>query len=188
MNITDNKLSQLVSFSYFQQSLLTLGSKILHGLKTNYYPTREYLNDEFTKHADGSVSYEKKAREADKTSILNSAKIYSNTKPVYALGGYKSLSPPKTEILETFIHHLQNQNIKIVFYLSPYHPIVYDYFKSDNEYKIVFETEKYFKEFAKKNDIKVIGSFDPSAYHLQNSDFIDAMHCQDHAIKIIYGK
>lgn len=176
------KYIQIVSFRYFQQSLLMVGST------TNYYPTKELVNDYFTMHTDGSINYDKKYRSTDSVGIINYAKSYINSKPIYSLGNFSKFSNRNIEILEKFIQYLKEQNVDVVFFLAPYHPLVYDYFQMNNNLKIVLETENYYFKLAKKYNIELIGSFNPNTYKLNSDDFFDGMHCKENAIKIIFGE
>lgn len=176
-----NKKMQIVSFNYFQQSLSMISTK------TNYYPTKELVNDTFTKHTDGSICYDNNYRYADSISVTNSAKAFINANPLYSLGSFSNLSSRNKEIFEKFVLYLNEQNINLIFFLAPYHPIVYDYFKINAKYKIVLQTEKYYKELAKKYNLKLLGSFNPHIFKLKNIDFYDGMHCNVNAIKTIFA-
>lgn len=176
------KYYELVSFSYFQESLSNLELKG----RTIYYPTKNKVNDTFTKLTDGSICYNKKYREKSDIEIENEAKNYINSNPLYSLGNFTVLSKRNQEIFESFVKYLIGKNTKILFFLSPYHPAVYDFFSKSNQYKIVLETESYFEKIAMKYKIQIIGSFDPHKFKLINSDFYDGMHCKEAPIKKIF--
>jgi len=177
-----DKYLQMVSFKYFQQSLSMLGSK------TTYYPTKEIVNDNFTKQVDGSIYYDKKYRNIDSLEIIKAANSLIHSKPIYSLGNFTKLSDTNIEILEKFVQYLNKQNVEIIFFLAPYHPIVYDCFKTNDDLKIVLETEKFYIDLAKKYNIKLIGSFNPNTYRLKNIDFFDGIHCKNNAIKVIFSE
>jgi len=173
------KYFEIVSFTYFQESLLSIISK------SSYYPTENKINDKFTKLVDGSIFYDKKFRDRTSKEVELAAKALINSKQVYALGDFQNMSLRNRQILEAFIKYLKQKDINVYFFLSPYHPIVYDFFAEDNQFKIVLETEKYFVQLAKQNQIKIFGSFNPHIYKFTNSDFYDGMHCTKDAISSI---
>lgn len=175
------KNKTLLSPSYFKTSLKYL----LNGKDKKYKPTKLRLNDEFTRLCDGTISYNKPYRSTTFEKVKNKAKGAILEKPIYSLGNFTNISEHYKNIFNSFIEYLQKQNIEVEFYLLPYHPIVYDYFKKNEYYHIVFKTECYFKEFATEHRIKVIGSFDPGKYCLDNSYFFDGFHCNEKGIKKI---
>jgi len=177
-----NKYYELVSLSYFQESLSNLELKG----RTIYYPTKNKVNDTFTKLIDGSICYDKKYRETSDLEVEKEAKKYINSNPIYSLGNFTNLSKRNQVTLEIFLKYLINKHIKIVIFLAPYHPVVYDFFSNSNQYKIVLETESYFEKIATKYDIQIIGSFNPHKYNLINSDFYDGMHCKKSVIERIF--
>lgn len=176
-----HKYYELVSFSYFQDCISNLELKG----KTMYYSARNKVNDTFTKHMDGSICYDKKFREKSDLEVALEAKEYINSNPIYSLGNFKSLSKSKQETLEMFLKYLISNNTEILFFLSPYHPVVYDFFTKSSQYKIVLKTESYFEKLSLKYNIQMIGSFDPHKYNLINSDFYDGMHCKTAVIERI---
>ena len=97
---------------------------------------------------------------------------------------YKELS--NTELFEKLITYLKDNKVNVYFYLTPYNPITYDILVSKEKYKIIDEVEIYVKEFAKQNNIKVVGSYDPHKLNLKNEHFFDGMHSLDIAYEIIF--
>ena len=79
-----------------------------------------------------------------------------------------------------------NNGVNVYFYLTPYHPTTYDILISQEKYKIINEVEIYVKEFAKQNNIKVVGSYNPHLLNLKNEHFFDGMHSLDEAYEIIF--
>jgi len=57
---------------------------------------------------------------------------------------------------------------------------------SNEKYKIIDKAEIYLKEFAKQNNIKVVGSYNPHMLNLKNQHFFDGMHSLDTAYEIIF--
>ena len=76
--------------------------------------------------------------------------------------------------LEAFVAYLQWNGVSVNFILSPYHPEVYR--KMVEEKPIFLEIEDWFIAFAKKNNVRVIGSYDPISLGFTNNDFYDGMH------------
>ena len=177
------KYQQLFSFSYFRTSL----RYFLKGIDRHYHPTTEAVNEGFTRLADGTITYDKAARDLSAAAIREKAENTLQEKSITYCGEYREFSRRYQQIFESFISYLQEKNIEPVFFLSPYHPTVYSYFKSHPQYHIIFRAESYYRSFAQCHGIQVWGSYDPAVYHLDNSCFLDGVHCNDKAREIIFG-
>lgn len=175
------KYKQLVSLSYFNTAV----GYIIHGIEKKYKPTKDILNPTATRLKDGSISYGEDYRNPTPEFIKQNAREVTHNEPIYSLGNYIKFSEDYKKIFSLMVEYLQKQNIEVEFVLVPYHPIVYDYFRQNNSYHIVFDTEKYFKEFAAARSIKLYGSYDPAQYNLENISFYDAFHTDGKAMKTI---
>jgi len=176
------KYRELVSSSYFKTSL----EYVFKGINKNYIPTNRIINDGFTRLTDGSIYYDKIYREASDGEIKTRAKNAIAQNPVYSLGDFINFSHEYKVIFIKFIEYLQHNGIEVEFFLSPYHPIVYDYFKKNTYYHIVFQTETFFRKFASTHQINILGSYDPEKYSFDNSYFYDGFHCNEKAINLIF--
>lgn len=72
-------------------------------------------------------------------------------------------------------------DIELSFFLSPYHPLVYE--KIKEEYHIVLDVEKKILEFADDRKIDLIGSFSPIKTSHISKDFFDGMHLKEVSVK-----
>lgn len=175
------KYYELFSFSYFKTSL----DYLRKGIDKNYHPTKQAENKYFTRLTDGSIYYDDAYREVTVEEINNRARETTSINPIYSLRDFSKISENYKLILENFIGYLQKKGIEVVFFLAPYHPMLYDYFRQNKTYHIVFEIEKYFREFGKSHNINTIGSYDPAVYNFDPSFFYDGYHCKENAIRII---
>jgi lysophospholipase L1-like esterase len=173
------KYIQLISMPYFKTAYVNWKNTNNQG---KYYPTIESKLDVLVKCADGSISYPLEVRNISTESARKKALDYANEFPVYSLGKFEELDEKNKKIFECFIKYLQKCNIEVVFILSPYHPLVYNTLINDSKYSMVLESEKYFKYFAQIQNIKVIGSYDPSKCKLSEKDFLDGMHLKSEGI------
>jgi hypothetical protein len=178
------KYKQLISIAYLEASI----KRRFFDEKTTYYETGEKYLDNTVILADGSRVFEKKIRnisfeEADKAALKY---MYGSN---YPLEKYYELDAENQEIFEKFIVYLQKNDIEVVFYLTPYHPIVYKALVENEKYKIIDNVEDYFRKFAETNSIKVIGSYNPYECNLDEKDFSDGMHMRKESVdKFLKGK
>ncbi len=176
----NKKYAELLSPSYFQSSLKNIPA-IIHGNR-NPKPTTETHNKANTKLTDGSLVYSEEYRDASASDIEAKVKTYLSGS-IYGIEKFDSLSTKAIESFNLLIKDIQVNNIEIIFFLAPYHPIVYDAISKN--YQMVIKAEEYVLKYSAINNIKVYGSFDPGKAGLIKSDFYDGMHCKENAIKTI---
>jgi hypothetical protein len=99
---------------------------------------------------------------------------------------YGRISPYFKETFISLIDYLSNNDIQIVFYLSPYHPLVYQEIKKKKEPHFVIKIEQMVRSLAQQRKIPVLGSYDPSRFGFSSRDFFDGSHVHDYALKEIF--
>ncbi|GAP72096.1 hypothetical protein SAMD00024442_24_12 [Candidatus Symbiothrix dinenymphae] len=174
------KYPELFSFSYLKSSIAYLRKL----KKPICKPTKEAINEDGTKRIDGSVAYDTTYRNADLKEINQKARDF-NANPIYLIKNFTSLWQDYCLLFSKFIEYLQQKGIEVEFILLPFHPQVYNYFRTDNYYKIVLDVETYFVNYATKHQITVYGSYDPEKYRLGEFDFYDGFHPKEAAIEKI---
>jgi hypothetical protein len=175
------KYKQLLSISYFQNSLKLIPS-VLQG-KSLPVSTNIAENETATKLLDGTVKYGHNFR-LSTTKIVNArVSQYMSSTPIYSLGKYTELSEKLIKLFISLVEDMKNQGIEIIFFLAPYHPIVYEEIK--NNYKMVLESNEFIKRYAKQELILLAGSFNPHEVLLDETYFYDGMHCTEEGTKKI---
>ena len=91
-------------------------------------------------------------------------------------------------IFKHFIEHLQKNNIHVVFFLSPYHPISHNYERKKFKHPITINCEKYIRELANAYHIKVIGSYKLKPLGLKAEDMLDEHHIKREAAVKIFNQ
>ncbi|TPN87886.1 hypothetical protein [Aquimarina algicola] len=172
------KYKELISFSYFQESLLNLIGSIT-GSNELKETTKKY-NDNATKLLDGSLVYGKDYRERDKDEVDRKAKSYVLGK-IYSIEGFSSISSKIWEEFDKLIKDIRQNNIEVEFYVFPYHPHVYE--KIHKEYQAVLEVENEIIRYSVEHNIKLTGSFNPQKLDMDESFFYDGMHCNERGIQ-----
>jgi len=135
---------------------------------------------------DGSIEYEQYIRLRTPKEIEKEAKIHINSDTLYSLNNFYALDPELLYKFQRFIEELKKEKSNIIFFLSPYHPMVYDHMIQNPKYSIVQKVQQYIIEYAKINRITILGSYNPSDVLLKNEDFYDGMHVQKKAIKKLF--
>jgi len=176
---TVNKYSQLISPSYFMASLRALGKS------KKPLPVKTDVNSTFTRLRDGGVSYGDDHRNLTLLQIEAKAREYAAVNNIYSVEKFDELSPGVVFVLEHFIAKLKREGISVTFFLSPYNPIVYHIFETNNQYKEIRQSEIYYRSLASKYNITVLGSFDPQVCGMDQSFFYDGMHCNSKGIKAL---
>ncbi|KGN01802.1 hypothetical protein Z969_07635 [Clostridium novyi A str. 4570] len=183
-SLIDEKTLELISLSYFQSSL----KKVTDKGEKGYTPTElEYCNTNVKK-MDGSLSYNEKFRNKTVDEVDKEAIKYASQNPIYCFGNFENIDENYKKQFEGLINLMKKDGVEIEFLLTPYHPIVYDKLVSSSDYKIVVDVEKYFKSFAKKENIKVYGSYNPEIVSCTKEDFYDGMHVKPSGIVKIFNR
>ena len=164
------QFSSLLSIQYTKESLM----KMVKNNQTLAVWESQEKNDEERqlKYSDGSIAYSRKFYREDANEL---AKNYIKDK-VYQVEDFYTLAETKTETFSAFIEQMHSKGVQVVFFLPPYHPLVYDYLNEKEKYKCVFEAEKWYRDFAATNGITVIGSYNPASMGFTEKDFLDGMH------------
>jgi len=180
-NFMDSKYGQLLSPSYFQSSIKKVYKNYLYNEKTKLAGTTEKYNLGNTKLMDGSLVYNQKIREITDDQVDIIARADVQAKSIYSLNNFQRISPELYRIFEQFCLDILDRDIELSFFLSPYHPLVYE--KINQDFGIVLNVEKRIIEFANNNGIKVIGSYSPKKSVLSSKDFFDGMHLRRTSMK-----
>lgn len=172
----NNNYFELLSPSYFQSALKMMRSK-----KGKPIITESPVNKEFTKRSDGSISYDEAYRNASEVEINRKTEKYINGE-IYSIENFDTLSKENIYLLEKFISKMKSKNVEVIFFLAPYHPLAYKFIASQPKYAKVIESEKYYISLAKKNNIKVVASFNPDLINASKNMFYDGMHSNEEGI------
>ncbi|MBE9583139.1 hypothetical protein IM792_01625 [Mucilaginibacter sp. JRF] len=180
-------VSQLLSLSYFQSALKNLYMK-----QTSYSPSDSLYNKGDTRAPDGIMSYGKKRREVSVLEVRKKATEYVED-PVtleknFDKVTFDKISAENLNTLTRFVDYLKAKGVKVTFFLSPFNPVVYDYFKTEPSYQKVIETEGVYRELADKTGSACIGSLDPAGNQLDESYFYDGIHCNEACVRLIFNK
>lgn len=178
---TAEKVKALLSPSYLQGNL----QAYLKG-GDNYTPPAIVQGD-LTNHksnvklSDGSVLYIPSFRNASPEEVLEQTRNHAVN--FMWMDEFYELDPELCGIFDSFVQYLKGQGIKVVFLLSPYHPLVYtNATEYPEKYAGFFQTEPYFVQYALQNDIPVYGSYNPFVAGTLEDAFYDGLHIKEEAL------
>ncbi|MDB9790393.1 acyltransferase [Gammaproteobacteria bacterium] len=78
------------------------------------------------------------------------------------------------ENLGNLVSYLQENGVTVTLILSPYHPQLYQMMSTQKP--IFLEIENWYREFADRNGIRIIGSYNGNAVGCKEDEFYDGMH------------
>ncbi len=177
--------AEAISPSYFQASLQWLFHRYITGAATGrefYVPRDGELVAEDVKRADGSYDYPPAVTERTESQVATIAERYAADEPIYSLGGFQELDPGLCAIFEHFVDDCLAHGVKVIFFLTPYHPIVAKEIANRATYARVAEAESYFRDFGRRRAIPVVGSYRPDDCGVTSGDFFDGMHLRREAV------
>ena len=148
-----------------------------------YFETADFEGSLPIAHYDGSISESLKLRSKSAAEVESEIR---NSRELCPAGLDRVASKEKEFLFVNFLQTLQNDGVKIIFWLAPFHPLSYDTIKNDPHCHLGIEAELFFRQTAQKNNIEVIGSYDPAKYNLTNNLFYDSIHPKRAAIQTIF--
>ena len=136
--------------------------------------------------SDGFRLYPLDYRKAEPEKVHASATRYISRSKIYGLKDFVMLDPELRKLLSNLLGLMQRDGVMVELFLSPYHPMVFDFLSSSDDYRIVLEAEKYIRAVATEKKIPIIGSYNPARLNLTATDFYDGMHPKTEAINKIF--
>lgn len=155
--------------------------------RTGYYATNREALDVAVKLSDGSRYYQAETRERTIEEIDAEARPYAEGKLILGLGRFTTVDEGLKQQYFAMIRYLESRNVTVVFFLAPYHPIVYDEITSDPQYANVQEVESLIHGFARAENITVVGSYDPYRLNMTSRDFFDDSHPDREAVDSLFA-
>ncbi|MCM1174299.1 MAG: hypothetical protein NC341_04520 [Blautia sp.] len=161
-----------LSLDYFRYNITCLPE----GKRFEVSYTDDWETELYTKHYDGSVSYQKELREVRPEEVIALTEQAMEEQVVYRMTDYREIDAESMETLICLIDYLQSRHVEVILYLPPYSPMLYDYIESEEAFRITFEVEERMKQLALEKGIALYGSYDPEGSGLEMSDLYDAYH------------
>lgn len=174
-----DRFFQLFSPSYFQSSLHALFKKGKVSAERDYFSTDEKYGEMNIKFTDGSLSYNNSVRNRSQSEVDLAALSY-------LVKENDVVDRDSTYKIEKFIKILNSDGVEIVFLLSPYHPKTYYLITTQKHLNILDVSAAYFRDLAKRGNIRIMGSYNPADYNLTGADFYDGVHIKDEALRRIF--
>jgi len=175
-----NKIKSLFSYSYTLSNLRFLIQQIR---RKPFYVTKTIKTDDYLREPDASIWYPYAIRYPDTQKVRRKALQYTKG-AVYSLENFQYKN--RKEKFEKFIHELRKEGVHVTLFLAPYHPLTYDILIKNPKYHLN-AVEEYFHQFAKTNQLQIIGSYNPQKLGLIQEDFFDGMHCRFNAMEKIFS-
>lgn len=166
-------LKNLFSPSYFKSAIKGIPSALVRSAKLEY--VESYMNDGGTKRPDGSIYYAKEYRENPQSWVDNDAVTCKHG----SFNDFTSFSEDRKAIFTEFVETLNSNGSNIIILCCPYHPIFY---KRAIAMKGLPPSITFIKEYAKNNNYKIIGSFNPDDLGLTRKDFYDGFHVRKETV------
>ena len=171
----------LLSPAYFQRSIRKL---VKDPGSIAYFHEAESLDShDQIKMADGSLLLDAAERQRTEAEVLWGAQRYVFD---YRMAKFTEPSRKLTSLLSDFISSLQKDNVDVIIFLPPFHPVTYDMMLGSANFLVVSEVEKVIRDMAEEKKVKIIGSYDPENCLLDGADFYDHYHPKREAVAGIF--
>jgi hypothetical protein len=136
---------------------------------------------------DGTLIYPKSWRNRPTSVVSSSVKLSVSRRGVmHGFDNFFALAPQQKKLFEQFIRYLISHDIKVSFFLSPYHPIVAQSKKETPNWRLVKEAEAYVRLVAGNLGADIFGSYDPANLTCGEEDFFDNLHTKPRCLDVIF--
>ena len=169
---TGRHYGKWLSLDYFRYNITCLPE----GKRFDVFYTEDWETELYTKHYDGSVSYQQELREVAEEDVVAMTGQAMEEQVVYRMTDYREIDAESMEMFISLLDYLQSQDVEVILYLPPYSPMLYDYIESEDSFRITLEVETKIKEIAFEKKAALYGSYDPEGSGLQMSDLYDVYH------------
>jgi hypothetical protein len=175
--------SQLFNFEYTKINILSLIYKKKYSKSKNFEDLKNSKNIIIS--PDGSMHYPAQNNSISLDNFLQNVKEQlkvcdennSSTKCVK----YNKLN--NFVEVQYLINYLQERDVNVIVFLAPFEPIFYNHIVKYNSFE---KHNNDILEFFKENDLKIIGSYDPNVLKLSSNYFIDSIHPNKDAIRLMF--
>jgi hypothetical protein len=161
-------LLNLINREYFLRSLSLIGSKKNRLIELAPKFDQQVGVENMVILPDGSIIYS-----AERIREINSAEITGIHE--YKIINGQWFHEQAVELFTLLVNFLQQQEFKIIFALTPYHPKVWN-LKEQSVVSAMKAVELKIHEIAKSTGVQVIGSYHPGKIGCKADEFNDAMH------------
>ena len=148
--------------------------KIILGADTSYYATEERKGEQIIRRIDGMSHPILVDRQTSDAEHVDRIALQGKATEIL------QITPERTYAFEMYIHTLREMNVTPILICAPYHPLRYAKYQEakmeNREITSLDDFEEYIRDFAHKNEILVIGSYDPHTYNIISTDFVDGIH------------
>lgn len=169
---TGRNHTKWLSLDYFRYNITLLPQR--KRFVVSY--TDEWEAEQYLKHYDGSVAYQRALREVDVNDVTALTESAIGEQVVYRMTEYHGVDEKNMTLFSDLIDYLQEQGVKVILYLPPYSPILYDYIESEEMYQITLEVEEQIQKLAVQKQTALYGSYDPEKSGLEMTDLYDVYH------------
>ena len=161
-----------LSLDYFRYNITLL---LEHKRFTVDY-TQDWESEQYLKHYDGSIAYQRDLREVDVQDVEELTRQSIEEQVVYRMTDFHEIDEQSMELFAMLVDYLEQSGVEVILYLPPYSPMMYNYIESEENFQIALEVEEKVQELARERQIALYGSYDPAGCDLEMTDLYDIYH------------
>lgn len=178
------KMNRMFSVTYFQDAMFYIKNKgwdvmidRIKGHRWGLVGEGDYEGEYYV--PDGSIVYPKSVRDNTSEDVRKDCEKYGIT----PFSRDSELSEKSLRVFEELISYLVMHGVNVKLFLCPVAPSLWKRINNESEYPMLFRLESFTRDIAAKKGLTVIGSYNPDAFELKNSDFYDARHIRPETLK-----
>ncbi|MCM1121762.1 MAG: hypothetical protein NC416_04185 [Eubacterium sp.] len=161
-----------LSLDYFRYNITLLPQR--KRFDVDY--TRDWETEQYLKHYDGSIAYQRSLREVDVKDVEELTQQAIEEQVVYRMTDFREIDETGMQLFTALIDYLEASGVEVILYLPPYSPMMYNYIESAEQYQITFQVEERIGQIASDKNIALYGSYNPARCGLEMTDLYDIYH------------
>ncbi len=137
------------------------------------------------KFPDGSIQYPVSFRTWTNDQVMS--EVLGQAGTLQSRHGFPEMDSYWTSLFDSFVQHVQEKGVNVVFLLTPYHPFICRHVHNNPQgFEGFFQVEPWLREYGAAHNIPVYGSYHAGRVGIPEKLFFDGVHCRGEALRLMF--
>jgi len=179
------RYAEIVSPNYFQESLMTLREEAMQGNSRHYFATSKTEDRYPVKLHDGRQTFGE--IELTRHGSVSAVRSFAGNAAHLYRGYAKRIDSQDQRKFEALVRLMRNEGVKMILFLPPFHPEVYHVLSRTRDLEAHDRVESYLRNFASRERLLLIGSYNAATCGFDEADFYDDIHARAWALRRLFA-
>jgi len=140
--------------------------------------------DKFIRYVDGSIKYSLNNINKKREKMRNSSLEEKLRNSMIRLDNFEKVTNNRKKRIVKFFEKIEKKFKKIYLIKYPYMPLVYN--DLIEKRPVLKDISNLIDSIAKQKNFRIIGSFNPKKFKINNEDFLDEIHLNENGLKKLF--